>query len=136
MVNIPIELWICSYFSMSQNKISEQIQLKARMVSFGSISDCLSPMWQGKCGRAVHHTWMCGTEVVHQKDQKVLSKAETRAFKALPYSDVHLPASSYHILVSNTSKLSYYQFKNKCSKYEFMGNITILCQKCQPRVVL
>lgn len=111
MINIPIEVWICSYFSMSQNKISEQMQLKARMASFGSISGCLSTMWQGKRGRAVHHTWMRGTKVVHPKDQKVQSKAETRAFKALPYSDVRLSASSYHILVSNTPKLSYYQFK-------------------------
>ena len=65
MINIPIELWICSDFSMSQNKMSDQTQLKARMVSFGSISDCLSTMWQEKCGRAVHHTWVRGTEVVH-----------------------------------------------------------------------
>lgn len=56
---------------MSQSKISEQIQLNASMVSFGSISDCLSTMWQEKCGRAVHHTWVRGTEVVHQKDQRV-----------------------------------------------------------------
>lgn len=56
---------------MSQNKISEQIQLNASMVSFGAISDCLSTMWQEKCGRAVHHTWVHGTEVVHRKDQRV-----------------------------------------------------------------
>lgn len=44
MINISIELWSCSYFSISQNKISKQIQLKARMVSFGSISDCPNTM--------------------------------------------------------------------------------------------
>lgn len=47
--------------------MSEQIRLKARMVSSGSVSDSLSTMWQGSRGRAVHHTWVSRTDIVHQK---------------------------------------------------------------------